>query len=347
MLEPMKVLVTGSSALPIEHLAFATEFGTRLIRETPYVLVTGGLLSKEPHERLALDHLVSDAAVQALDDGLQAARARIMTILPDPKKDFRGARRLSVGDVVTVPHANVRTRRYSLVMNSDAVVAINGAEATREVIDLAYAAMKPLIPFPGTGGAAFDSWHTYRDELTRRLRLSEDDVAALAETPSSSRAVSKCLQVLTRALGPRCFVAMSFADHPLANAFGAIRAVAEGKGYQVIRVDQEAFTGNIVEAIWDSIRDCDVAIGDLSGHKPNVYYEIGVCHALKKKTVLVVHSRDGTVPSDIPFDIRMQRVLPYDTVESLRAQLKDYLSPIDSRARDTSRADEAPGLPSP
>ncbi|MCX6904299.1 MAG: hypothetical protein NTW03_12640, partial [Verrucomicrobia bacterium] len=319
----MKVLVTGSSALPEEQVALAVELGQRLMRETSFVLVTGGLSSKEPHERRALDQIVSDAAVDALENDPQKIRARIMTILPDPRKDFKGARRFSVGDVITIPHANVRTRRYSLVVSSDAVIAINGAAATREVIDLAYAAAKPLIPLAGTYGAAFDCWETYREELTRRLRLSGTDLDALAETPSSSKAVSKCLEVLIRNLGPRCFVAMPFGEHPLANAFGTIRAVAEAKGYQVIRVDQEAFTGNIVDAIWASMRSCDVAIGDLSGHKPNVYYEIGACHALGKDTLLVVYSRDGTVPSDIPFDIRMQRVFPFDTIESLRKQLAD------------------------
>jgi hypothetical protein len=328
MLGPIRVLVTGSSALPDQYIPLARELGRRLMRETPFVLVTGGLLSKEPHDRLALDGIVSQAAVHELGGDPQQTLARITTILPDPRRDFCGARRFSLGDVITVPHADVRTRRYSLVVSSAAVVALNGAAATREIIDLAYAAGKPLLPLPGSQGAAFKSWTEYRDELVRRLRLSEAELNALGEMPNSSAAVSVCLDVLRRALGPRCFVAMSFGDHPLANAFGAIQAVAEQAGYQVIRVDRETFPGSILDAIWDSIRHCDIAIADLSGNSPNVYYEIGICHALKKTTILVNYSRDGTVPSDIPFDIRMQRVNPYDSLQSLRKQLADQLSAI-------------------
>jgi predicted Rossmann-fold nucleotide-binding protein len=324
----MKVLITGSSALPDKYEAFAKELGRRLIRETSFVLVTGGLSSKAPHERPALDQIVTNAALEALGGDSQTAQARIMTILPDPTRDFHGARRFNVGDSIIMPQADVRTRRYSLVLSSDAVVAINGAGATREVIDLAYAASKPLIPFGGTGGAAQDSWATYQEEIAKRLCLREEEMNALAETPSSSQSVSTCLKVLSRILRPRCFIAMPFGEHPLANAFGTMRAVAEEKGYRVIRVDQEAYTGDIVEAIWNSIRHCDVAVGDLSGHKPNVYYEIGICHAFRKATLLVIFSRDGSVPSDIPFDIRVQRVFPYDTVQSLHKQLMDNLPSV-------------------
>jgi hypothetical protein len=180
---------------------------------------------------------------------------------------------------------------------------------------------------PGTGGAARECWSLYESELIGRLDLAPDELAALKDGTAPSRLVAACLAVLRRSLRPRCFIAMPFASHPLANAFETMRAVAEEHGYQVIRVDQESFTGNIVEAIWDSIRHCDLVIADLTGHKPNVY-ETGISHALGKQTLLTVFSRDGNVPDDIPFDIKAQRVVPYGTIGSLRGQLRDLLPTV-------------------
>ena len=208
------------------------------------------------------------------------------------------------------------------------MVAVHGGGATREVIDLAYVAGKPLLPLAGTGGSALESWTRYEPELVKRLDLAPDEVAALKDGGAPSRLVSVCLAVLQRTLRPRCFVAMPFASHPLANAFETMRSVAEEHGYQVIRVDQESFTGNIVEAIWESIRHCDLVIADLTDHKPNVYYEMGISHALGKPTLLTAFSRDGNVPDDIPFDIKAQRVIPYGTLGSLRGQLRDLLPTV-------------------
>ena len=118
---------------------------------------------------------------------------------------------------------------------------------------------------------------------------------------------------------------MPFKTHPLPNTFGTIRRVGEALGFQVIRVDQENFVGNIVEAIWDAIRNSDIVVADLTGHKPNVYYEMGISHALGKPTLLTVFDRDGNVPADIPFDIKIQRVVPYESTESLEVQLRELL----------------------
>jgi len=324
MIRALKVFVTGSSELPPEHVGFAEELGERLMKETGFVLVTGGLSSKGQDKRTALDKIVVNAACRALKGAPESVRSRIVTILPGI--DTGVFERFSIGTIVHVAYADSRVRRHSMVLTSDAVVAINGSGATKEVIDLAYVAGKPLIPIPITGGSALECWNKYENELIRRLRLSSEEVDSLKSEKNLSCAVSMCLKLISRALRPRCFVAMPFTDHPLPNVFETIRSAAEEQGYQVIRLDQEIFTGNIVEVIWESIRNCDLVIVDLTNHKPNVYYEMGISHALGKPTLLSVYSHDGNVPNDIPFDIKVQRIIPYGTLQSLRCQLKSHLS---------------------
>ena len=322
MPQARKVLVTGSSELPEGHRSLALELGRRLMTETSAMLVTGGLKSKGPGMRPALDAVVAEAARKALGSTMEAVSQRIMTMLPEAGRDGPDFKRVEIGTVVRVPYADRRSRRYAMVVHSDAVVAIGGSDSTREVIDLAYIAGKPLIPIPSTGGAAMSAWQDYEPELRSRLNTSDSEIADLNDSEVLSQGVTACLGILRRVLLPRCFVAMPFIQrHPVPNAYETISNVVKSKGYQVVRVDQEKFSGSIVEEVWDAIHHCDLAVVDLTAHRPNVYYEMGIAHALGKPTLLLVHSEDGNVPDDIPFDIRVQRILPYGTAQSLAAHL--------------------------
>ena len=45
----------------------------------------------------------------------------------------------------------------------------------------------------------------------------------------------------------------------------------------------------------------------MTGRNPNVLYELGIAHALRKPVVLVSSNED-----DVPFDVRHVRVIYYD-----------------------------------
>ena len=87
--------------------------------------------------------------------------------------------------------------------------------------------------------------------------------------------------------------------------------------------------GNIVDQIWNGIRASDVIVADITGSNPNVFYEIGLAHALGKE--VIVMSQD----SDAPFDLRAHRKLPpYDLRDldrSLAAHLRDALDAVSAR----------------
>jgi len=75
------------------------------------------------------------------------------------------------------------------------------------------------------------------------------------------------------------------------------------------RGDSIFAAGNVVRQIWDLILESDVVLAELSEQNANTYYELGLAHALAKPCVLI--TRDAT---SIPFDLRNQRHLTYDTV---------------------------------
>jgi len=63
----------------------------------------------------------------------------------------------------------------------------------------------------------------------------------------------------------------------------------------------------IIMDIQRAIAEADVILCDMSGRNPNVFYELGLAHAIGKPVVLVSDNL-----SDVPFDLRHIRIITYD-----------------------------------
>lgn len=88
------------------------------------------------------------------------------------------------------------------------------------------------------------------------------------------------------------------------------------------------FSGDIVAAIRDGIRNAVLFVADLTGYSPNVMYELGIAHALDKDSVLLIHNPDGEIPPNLPFDIQAQRIHAYAIEESLEQVLRLHIPPV-------------------
>jgi len=64
--------------------------------------------------------------------------------------------------------------------------------------------------------------------------------------------------------------------------------------------------GDIMQQVWDSIRQLPVIIADLTGPNANVMYEVGVGHASGKHVIMVTQQ-----PGAMPFDVRGSRWCAY------------------------------------
>jgi len=84
------------------------------------------------------------------------------------------------------------------------------------------------------------------------------------------------------------------------------RPALESAGYAVGRADDLYGPRPIMLDVQESILRADLLLCEMSGRNPNVFYELGLAHAIGKPVILV--SRDE---EDIPFDLRHLRVLTY------------------------------------
>ena len=101
-----------------------------------------------------------------------------------------------------------------------------------------------------------------------------------------------------------------------------IKPALEDAGYEVARADTRLDQQSIMRGIIQGIASADLIIADLSVVNANVFYELGLCHGLRKPTVLITQSLD-----EVPFDLRPYKVQIYDTrfdkIHELREALKD------------------------
>jgi len=80
-----------------------------------------------------------------------------------------------------------------------------------------------------------------------------------------------------------------------------------GAGLVPKRADDLYRPSAIVHDIWSYTRRCRLILADLTGKNPNVFYELGLAHAIAKPAILVTESIN-----DVPFDLRALRVIEYD-----------------------------------
>lgn len=108
-----------------------------------------------------------------------------------------------------------------------------------------------------------------------------------------------------------CFVMMPFAE-PLGGYYNVIYEPAIKKaGLTAVRADTDIFgTGKIIDQIWAGINRAKVLVAELTGRNPNVLYELGLAHALRKPVVLISSNED-----DVPFDVRHVRVIYYQMTD--------------------------------
>lgn len=86
-----------------------------------------------------------------------------------------------------------------------------------------------------------------------------------------------------------------------------IQEPVENMGFKPLRCDQIMQAGSIHKDMFRHIAMDDLAIVDITMLNPNVFYELGVRHALRPSITILIKKRGTT----IPFNIQDERVIEY------------------------------------
>lgn len=130
---------------------------------------------------------------------------------------------------------------------------------------------------------------------------------------------------------PLCFILMPFGIKKDENGKDIdfdkiydnfIKPAIKDAGLEVIRADEEQIGGIIHKPMYERLMLCEYAVADLSTANANVFYELGIRHAIRPHSTISIFEDK----SRLPFDISYLRSLPYDRELSRLKQLKKELT---------------------
>ena len=104
--------------------------------------------------------------------------------------------------------------------------------------------------------------------------------------------------------------------------YDAVNQACNNTGYICFRSDTPYNPGKILQQIVELLLKSQLIIAVLDGKNPNVFYEIGIAHSVGKTVILIVNSDKI---SDIPFDLRSDRLLLYSNYNDLSKKLSEVL----------------------
>ncbi len=85
-----------------------------------------------------------------------------------------------------------------------------------------------------------------------------------------------------------------------------IKPALEGAGFEVFRADEETRAGSILTDMFQELLLADLVVADLSIDNPNVWYELGVRHALRMRGVVLIQCQRDYQPFDVYTDRKLR-----------------------------------------
>ena len=121
-----------------------------------------------------------------------------------------------------------------------------------------------------------------------------------------------------------CFVMMPF-DESFNALYRLMERCCKEQGLRCERADTDVSPGKITSKIYSCIRQASIVLADMTGRNPNVFYELGLAHAISDNVILLAQSID-----DIPFDLKdflhIRYTNTFDGAEKLANDLSKVLA---------------------
>lgn len=168
-----------------------------------------------------------------------------------------------------------------------------------------------------------------------------------AKTPDLETDVEPVSRASLPEVRPHAFVIMPFGKKKGADGaiydFNAIysnliKPALEAAGFEPFRADEETSSGDILTDMFQELLLADLCIADMSIDNANVFYELGIRHAFRKRGVVHIQAGRGYMP----FDVFNVRTIPYHiTTEGVPdpTVLEKDKAAISRVARDTWASD--------
>lgn len=122
------------------------------------------------------------------------------------------------------------------------------------------------------------------------------------------------------------FVIMSFYREHRDAYYLAIEPALANKGFRAIRVDEIQHNTTVTVEIIRQIEKSAFVVADLTGERPNVYYEVGYAHRANKEVILMAKK-----DSAVHFDVAAINRIDYEDFTELKDALAKRIESIVDR----------------
>lgn len=123
-----------------------------------------------------------------------------------------------------------------------------------------------------------------------------------------------------------CFVMMPFAES-FSAIYRLIQRCCTEQGLACVRADEDVRPGKITGKIYDLVSSAGVIIADMTGRNPNVFYELGLAHAISDNVILLTQATED-VPFDLKDFIHIRYVNTFEGAETLAKDLSKALTTL-------------------
>jgi hypothetical protein len=126
-------------------------------------------------------------------------------------------------------------------------------------------------------------------------------------------------------------------DKSLDGVKTAIHKAVEGAGYDPLRVDDDHYSGGVMDRILMHIRDSKFIVADFTKNRGGVYYEAGVAFGLGIDVVNVCDveclKEGATDPVRLHFDVRHLVFVPWktDQLAKFSDELRNHIIAVHGR----------------
>ncbi|NOQ26835.1 MAG: hypothetical protein GQ564_15855 [Bacteroidales bacterium] len=150
------------------------------------------------------------------------------------------------------------------------------------------------------------------------------EILEILKIENSTKYSKSLLEKSFSSLEDQVFVIMKFGNEELDSAYeGVIEPCINKFDLLSVRVDKIQDSGKINDQILENIAKSKFIIADLSGERPNCYYETGFAHALGKELILTIKENEK-----IHFDLNGYRFITWKTEADLRRKLIERIKSI-------------------
>jgi hypothetical protein len=119
---------------------------------------------------------------------------------------------------------------------------------------------------------------------------------------------------------------MDKSNAELTDVSDAVKEVFGNFDIHALRADDIEHEGLITPRILSEIKTAEFCFADLSGSRPNVYYEVGYAHALPRRVILFRKAGTG-----LHFDLAGYNCPEYENLRDLKRKLTDRLRALTNK----------------